>query len=329
VRNPLWLSACLLTLVLAAPARAAAGPQDVSLMVAPFEVLAPPGADVPDAARLLADRLATRGLGRVVGPAELGIQAIADPSEAQLRAWGEAAKVPLVVVGRSTRIGQRVSLDVRLRASDGATIATYVAEAPRPEALEAAIDRLAGEVVEGALGAPPPVSARAGAGQGEADAGGDDGKSGGGFLDLGGGGGGRSGQPISIQSDELEAIQDGGSRRFVFKRNVRLKQGAMVLTSRQMEAFYPPGASQPERMVAQGKVVLTQQGKEARCDEATFWRQQQRVVCVGDQAQLIQGSDRVTGKEIEFFLDTEKLIVRGGADVFLDQQAGGSQGSAE
>lgn len=326
MRNPLLLSTCLLTLLLATPARAAA-PQDVSLLVAPFEALGPPGSDMPDAARLLADRLGTRGLGRVVGPSELGIQAIADPSEEQLRAWGEAAKVPLVVVGRSTRIGQRVSLDVRLRSADGATVATYVAEAPRPEALEGAIDRLAGEIVEGALGAPPPVSARASARKDEGDAEGDGGE-GGGFLDLGGGGA-RSGQPISIQSDELEAIQDGASRRFVFKRNVRLKQGAMVLTARQMEAFYPPGASQPERMVAQGKVVLVQQGKEARCDEATFWRKDQRVVCVGDQAQLLQSGDRVTGKEIEFFLDTEKLVVRGGADVFLDQKTDDAPGDGE
>jgi lipopolysaccharide assembly outer membrane protein LptD (OstA) len=81
-----------------------------------------------------------------------------------------------------------------------------------------------------------------------------------------------------------------------------------------MEAFYPKGQSQPERMVATGHVVIKQTGKRALCKKATYFRTEQKLVCVGN-AQLDEECDRVRGKEIVFHLDTEILEVIGAADV--------------
>jgi lipopolysaccharide export system protein LptA len=50
------------------------------------------------------------------------------------------------------------------------------------------------------------------------------------------------------------------------------------------------------------------------CEKATFYRVDQKVVCVGD-AQLEQDCDRVRGTEIVFHLDTDVLKVNGAADV--------------
>jgi lipopolysaccharide transport protein LptA len=331
----------LCVLAFALDARAQQGAAALSFLVAPFERIAPAGTTLPDTALLLADRLATRGVGKVVGPGQAGLPIVASPTDEQVRGWASQNGVGLVITGSSTRVGKRTSLDLRLRsAGSGAVVGTYVAEAPQPEDLEGAVDRLAAEIVAGAptvaaasapaqaapAPTPPAVAARpaeasqaavapaaaAEAARPEADDGG-----GSGFLGVTSGS--RNDAPIAIKSDELEALQQGGERRFVFKRNVRAKQGDMELTSRELEAYYPPGASNPEKLIAIGSVKLVQAGgKEAHCDRATYLRAEQKVICTGDNVELLQNGDRVRGKEIEFYLNTDRLVVRGGADVFLE-----------
>ena len=67
-----------------------------------------------------------------------------------------------------------------------------------------------------------------------------------------------NGQPISIHSDELEASQNGGARRLVFSKNVRVEQGDLQLASARLEAFYPEKSNQPDRLVASGGVHVVQ-----------------------------------------------------------------------
>lgn len=291
----------------AAPAQAAA----VTLGVAAFERdgLAP--TDAPDVASLLADRLATRGLGRVVGPKTLGAPAAAEASPEQVRAWATHASVGGLVLGRMTRIGTRLSIDARLLSgATGAPLGSFVAEVARPENLAAEVDRLAGEIVEKAsatLAVAPPVAPRE-AGErkkGGPAPGGEETTLG---LTI------RKDAPLNIRSNELEAVQEGKSRRFVFTGDVKVTQGDLALTAERLDAFYPDGASQPDRLVAKGRVVVTQQDKRASCDEATFLNQARRVLCRGN-AEMSQGQDRVRGQEIELHLDTNKMYVRGGAEV--------------
>jgi lipopolysaccharide transport protein LptA len=320
------LSLVLLSLVCASSAQGSTKPEDVSLLVAPFEIVAPAGADLPDVDLLLADRLGTRGLGRVVGPGALSIDPVAEPTPDQLRTWAEGSRTELVVVGRATQIGRRISVDVRLRnAANGETVGTYVAEASRPEELGATVDRLAGAVVEGALTVPVLAPVSAPAPQGDAPAG---------SAEAGSGAEGSAAperrQPLSIKADEMEAVEaGGGSRRFLFKRNVRLRQGDMFVRSRRMEASYPAGSSEPAKMTATGDVILRQSGRRAKCETAIFYPKEQRVVCQGNDAELEQGGTSLRGKEIEFFLDTERMVIRGGADVFMEPGDAGSQGQAQ
>ena len=316
------VSLVLLSLIGASPAWGATKPEDVSLLVAPFEIVAPTGADLPEIALLLADRLGTRGLGRVVGPGALSIEPAAEPSPEQLRTWAEGSRTELVVVGRTTMIGRRLSLDVRLRnAANGETVGTYVAEAARPEDLGTAVDRLAGQIVEGALTVAVLAPVSAAAPQGDAAAGG---------AEAGSTAAPKPRQPLSIKADEMEAVEGaGGSRRFLFKRNVRLRQGEMFVRSRRMEAFYPPGSSEPATMIATGDVILRQAGRRAKCESATFYPREQRVVCRGNDAELEQGGTSLRGKEIEFFLDTERMVIRGGADVFMEPGDAGSGGQGQ
>jgi lipopolysaccharide export system protein LptA len=271
--------------------------------VARFEVQ-PQGQSAPELGAHVAQRLATRGLGRVAGPSELGAPARfeAEPSEAQ--AWARSAGVDAIVVGRTTRIGNRLSVDARLLdGPSGRQVGAPVyEEVARAEELGRSIDRLTGSLVD-RLGERPGAVAAAPAARPEA-------KPAAKPSEFG------RGQPLSIHSDQLESQADAkGVRHIVFTGHVRAVQGDMTLVADRLDARSAPGASEPEQLLASGHVTITQGTRTARCAEATFFRREERVICTGQLAEIEQGCDRVRGPRIVFHLGSGRLEVEGGADV--------------
>ena len=310
-----YFRVAVLCLALALPASGAAPPKAaeatrVAIGVAAFESVGAPAAGATDVARLLADRIGTRGVHAVVGPGELGAPGDAEPTPAEIQDWAAAAGVSTIAVGRTTWIGGRQSIDIRLRTGDsGGLLGTYVAEARTPEELASGLDRLAAEIVAATVAwlkkevsAAPPVGVEAPPRIPDGNA-----------LGISGF---KSDQPLSIFSDELVASQTGGTRRLVFTKGVRVEQGDLKLQSARLEAFYPEKASQPERLVASGGVRVVQGAREARCDQATYYRSEERLVCEG-HAELRDGADNVAGEVIEFDLAAERVVVKGGASVLF------------
>jgi lipopolysaccharide export system protein LptA len=124
-------------------------------------------------------------------------------------------------------------------------------------------------------------------------------------------------QPLEIESEELEVLgHDGGGRRLLFSRGVRVVQGDVILTAEFLEAIYPATGSEPERLRAWGGVRVEQAGRKARCSEAEYDRKAQLIVCRGD-AELIQGCDVVRGESIELDLARNRAKVLGGARVLI------------
>jgi len=286
----------------------------VSIAVAPFERNAAPDVVLPDVDQLLADRIGTLGVDKIVGPAELGVEANAEPSVDTVRAWSKQAGVGALVVGRITRIGVPVSVEVRLRsASTGEILGTYVAEAQKPDQLESAVEDLARQVFDGAGGSSsetaPSVSAAPSAGS--------DGAFGISFD---------SGRPISIRADQLESVRTNGARKLLFSENVVVSQDDVRIKSNRLEAFYPPDTSQPERLVATGRVSMSNGKSEARCDRATYERSKEMLVCRGN-AELREGDDCVAGEWIEFDLESDTVKVGGGAKVVVGGNGGSSPGA--
>jgi len=272
------------------------------IAVARFEAVAEPGQSVPDLAQRLAQRLVARGAERVVGPAELGADPGPTPGARAATGLAKNAAVGALVVGRTTRIGRSLSVDARVL--DGATGrplgGPLVVDIAQPEQLGRGIDDLADGVIQHLGAGPPEVSAAGGAAA----------KPGATRFD--------SKEPISIQADELEHRTQAERKHFVFSGNVHARQGDLDLHSDRLEAFYPPGGSSPERLVATGSVRMDQGDDEAQCQKATFYRREDRVVCVGSPAQLDRGCDKVRGSTITFHLDSDLLQVEGGAGVDLN-----------
>ena len=121
--------------------------------------------------------------------------------------------------------------------------------------------------------------------------------------------------------------QDGG-RRLVFSQNVEVLQGDVSLNADRLEAIYPQGASQPERLLASGHVLVVQGDRRARCDEAIYERGPYTIVCRG-KAEVLQACDRVRGEEIEFDLERERVRVTGAASVVIQSEDDGPTGCAD
>jgi len=121
--------------------------------------------------------------------------------------------------------------------------------------------------------------------------------------------------PISIESEQLEAMTKSGQRKFLFKGNVRVVQGDVTLRAQEIEAFYPSGSDEPDRLVARRDVSMVQNEKKVRCDEAVYDRIQDKLTCTG-KAVMEQGSDRLVGEKIEFEIQTG--VVRAFGDVQVD-----------
>lgn len=298
----------------------------LALGVAEFERVPPGSPDVPDVGALLADRLATLGVERVVGPARLQAPLSAEPTDDEVKRLAGRARLTAIVVGRSSRNGTALAIEARLRSGNqGSVVSTYLADVARPEDLVPAVERLADQILQQGVPALAAASARPEAAPAEAKR----------SLAPGAAlpidvGGLKTDAPLDIKSDELEAFQNDKTKRFLFTGNVRVSQDVMSLKADRLEAFYPPDSSDPDRLVATGRVVVSQRDQEARCDVATYMKAEQRIFCRGN-AEMRQGEDRVRGKEIEIRLDTDQLIVRGGAEVHIlpkskPPAAGGKQG---
>jgi lipopolysaccharide transport protein LptA len=324
------------------PARGQAAPPTpaVSIGVAPFERVGDVAADVPDVSLLLARRLSTLGVSRVASPADLGSAAVADPDAKTAAALASRGGVAALVVGRTTSLGGKLSIDARLRnGHTGEPVGRrFFVEVAKPRDLPGAVDQLADQVLAQAralpatptaVAAPPPARAAPPAPPAQAAARPPEPAAAAAAAEAPRAKGASSpaDAPITIKSDVLDVFEEGGKRRFVFAGNVRANQADLKIRSERLEAFYAANASEPERIVASGSVTMSQAGRTARCTQATFYRKADRIVCIGDVAEVEQGCDVVRGKEIEFFTASQKLKVHGAADVRIAPDSACSKGS--
>ena len=128
--------------------------------------------------------------------------------------------------------------------------------------------------------------------------------------------------PARVRALNLQASEGAEGRRIAFEGDVDLTQEGITLRAQRLEAIYPPGADQPDRLVATGEVSLSEGIREATCERAEYLRLENRVVCEGGVARA--GDDRLEGDSIDFALGEEKLAVRGHTRLVLGPREPGS-----
>ncbi len=314
-RRCVWVITATLIAAWAVGAVASEEASPLSIAVVTFVGDGTQPATAPEVATRLAERIGAQEPGGIIGPSEAGAALGPAVQTDQIRQRAESLGVDALIVGSSDPSADGIQIDFWLhRADSGAAVATYRAEATSLDQLERTLERLAREVVVAARSALGPPRLPAVSAQGKDE----DATEGAESSDA----------PISITSEEMEAYQSEGTRRFVFLRNVRVIRDDVTLTSDRLEAFYPEGSKQPDRLIATGHVRLSQRERRARCDEATYLRAEDRIVCRGS-AELRQGCDWVRGSVIELDLAEERMVVNGSASAILYPQGDGDGGCQE
>jgi lipopolysaccharide export system protein LptA len=228
-----------------------------------------------------------------------------------VKAWSDQAQVDSIAIGRITQIGNSLSVDVRLLSgASGELVDTFIAEVNRADQIASAVDALASQIVEGALALAAQTGEAANPASGDA-------ASAAFKFD--------SSAPISIKSNTLEATDVGGRRRLVFNGDVRVNQADVNMTSNRLTAEYPEGSSQPSVLVATGSVRVVQGTQEASCDDGTYRRAEELLICCG-HAELRDGPNRVQGKCIEFDLKADTVRVQDATVNIIPEQDNGNSG---
>jgi lipopolysaccharide transport protein LptA len=226
-------------------------------------------------------------VGGVVAPRTVGDWP-ADASTAERVALRDRIGARTLVSGRATRARGGITLEARVIDLDsGVALGPPLVQKASGDAdLLRALDALAGNVASRILNPPPPELAVKPRKARRDDA---------------------SRKPIEIQADTLDAQTVTGGRRLTFTGQVSAVQGDITLRCDALEAFYPTGESEPDQLVAKGNIRVTQRDRTATCAEAIFYREEEKLVCTGNPAELTEECSRAEAEKFTFFLESEKV----------------------
>ena len=121
--------------------------------------------------------------------------------------------------------------------------------------------------------------------------------------------------PISTCSDPIDVVSERMSielrdNSVAFSGDVRATQCDILLTARKLTAYYNDDRSRIERIVASGKVEISQGPRIASGEEALFDNVNRIITLNGDPV-LRQGSSIVRGREIMIWLEEDRMEVTG------------------
>ena len=117
-------------------------------------------------------------------------------------------------------------------------------------------------------------------------------------------------QPIDITSDKVETHFK--ENLIVFKGNVMARQKDIVIYADSLEAIMIEGGKGIEKVIAGGNVKIQQGLRVANCQKAVFYNVEQKVVLTGDP-KVSEGENIVSGDEIIFDIEQDRVEVKGGA----------------
>jgi outer membrane protein assembly factor BamD len=118
-----------------------------------------------------------------------------------------------------------------------------------------------------------------------------------------------TGQPIDITSDSVESYTK--DNLIVFRGNVTARQKDIVIYADSIEAVIIEHGKGIEKVVADGNVKVQQGIRVANCQKAIFYNLDKKVVLTGNP-KLWEGENMVSGEEIVFDIERNRVDVKGG-----------------
>jgi len=121
----------------------------------------------------------------------------------------------------------------------------------------------------------------------------------------------RSGQPISIKSNEL--VTDSKGRTATFIGKVQAKQDDITIYADKLVVYYSEKGGEVDRVEAFGNVRIVQLNRIGTAGHAVYQNKEGKI-SLYDNPRVNQGRDVVSGKVITYFITEEKSVVTGGPD---------------
>ena len=121
----------------------------------------------------------------------------------------------------------------------------------------------------------------------------------------------RSGQPISIKSNELVTDSKGKTATFIGK--VLAKQDDISIYADKLVVYYSEKGGEVDKVEVFGNVRIVQQNRIGTAGHAVYQNKEGKI-SLYDNPKVIQGKDVVSGKVITYFIAEEKSVVTGGPD---------------
>ncbi|MFQ5904148.1 MAG: lipopolysaccharide transport periplasmic protein LptA [Candidatus Binatia bacterium] len=115
--------------------------------------------------------------------------------------------------------------------------------------------------------------------------------------------------PIFITSDRMEVDQKKNT--ITYSGRVVTLQGKMTMRSEVLTAYYNPDMKQLKKVVAKGKVHVTQGDRVATGRKAVFDGRAQTITLTGNPV-VRQGNSQVSGSRITFYIAQDRAVVEGG-----------------
>jgi lipopolysaccharide export system protein LptA len=121
----------------------------------------------------------------------------------------------------------------------------------------------------------------------------------------------RSALPITVKSNEMSA--DNKGKTAVFTGKVVAKQGDVTIFCDTLVVGYAEKSEEVEKVEARGNVRIVQLNRTGFAEQALYDSRNGRIVLTGSP-RVVQGSDRISGKVITYYLDDERSDVSSGGD---------------
>ncbi len=121
----------------------------------------------------------------------------------------------------------------------------------------------------------------------------------------------RSGQPITIKSNEL--YTDSNARTATFVGKVVAKQNDITIYADKLVVYYPEQGGQVDRVEALGNVRIVQLNRLGTGGRAVYENKEGKI-SLYQNPKVYQDKNVVSGKVITYYLEDEKSVVTGGPE---------------
>lgn len=128
----------------------------------------------------------------------------------------------------------------------------------------------------------------------------------GGLYTTGAAGGERNNLPIQIKSSELAT--DSANRTATFTGKVSAKQGDVSIYCDRLVIFYSDKEKDVDKIEAFGNVHIVQGDRTGQAGHAIYENKAGKII-LDNNPSVYQGENLVTGREITYYLDTQRSQV--------------------